>query len=137
MTDNHDLHLLAELSASIDNAQQAFQRAADEAFSRQAGAIERPRRVMARLPAPCDCGTGFNVAHSKWARWQSWRGGQVDQAATVQERHQSQPGPGDGGKKCGKKRGKKRNRQPARPRATFNVQRSTFNVVRSPERTFG
>jgi hypothetical protein len=34
MADNHDLHLLAELSANIDTAQQAFQRAADEAFSR-------------------------------------------------------------------------------------------------------
>jgi hypothetical protein len=29
MADNHDLHLLAELSANIDTAQQAFQRAAD------------------------------------------------------------------------------------------------------------
>ncbi|TAM99985.1 MAG: hypothetical protein EPN40_04560 [Rhodanobacteraceae bacterium] len=34
MTDNHDLCSLVELSASIESAQQAFQRVADEAFSR-------------------------------------------------------------------------------------------------------
>ena len=34
MTFNHDLRLLAELSASIESAQQAFQRVADEAFNR-------------------------------------------------------------------------------------------------------
>lgn len=34
MTDDHDPRSLAELSASIESAQQAFQRVADEAFSR-------------------------------------------------------------------------------------------------------
>jgi hypothetical protein len=34
MTDDHDPHSLAELSASIESAQQAFQCVADEAFSR-------------------------------------------------------------------------------------------------------
>jgi hypothetical protein len=34
MTDNHDLRSLAELSATIDSAQQVFQRVADEAFDR-------------------------------------------------------------------------------------------------------
>jgi hypothetical protein len=34
MTDNHDLRSLAELSASIDSAQQVFQRVADGAFDR-------------------------------------------------------------------------------------------------------
>lgn len=34
MTDDHDPRLLAELSASIESAQQAFQRITDEAFSR-------------------------------------------------------------------------------------------------------
>lgn len=34
MTDDHDPRLLAELSASIESAQEAFQRVADEAFSR-------------------------------------------------------------------------------------------------------
>lgn len=33
MTDDHDPRSLAEISASIDSAQQAFQRVADEAFS--------------------------------------------------------------------------------------------------------
>ena len=34
MTDDHDPRSLAELSASIESAQQAFQGVADEAFSR-------------------------------------------------------------------------------------------------------
>lgn len=34
MTDGHDPRLLAELSASVESAQQAFQRVAYEAFSR-------------------------------------------------------------------------------------------------------
>lgn len=34
MTDEHDPRFLAELSASIESAQQAFQRVADAAFSR-------------------------------------------------------------------------------------------------------
>lgn len=56
-------HVGAATAAKTESAQRAQRAKVQlEPASRQAGAVERLRRVVARFPAPCDCGTGSQVA---------------------------------------------------------------------------